>query len=305
MIISKIKNSIHLLAIVLLMACSNQKEPLQLATYTYATNDRIAHLEPLAEELKKSLDRPVEITSYPDVEAFVAGIKANKIDVALINTLGYLILSLDNEHMLPVATLKVKTDALDNYKTVLLSNKQISSTDFVKANSDSLSFMFVAPGSTSGHLIPRLYLSALGLHQPEDQFKSVTYGGNHTSTLERLLAGESDLCAIGSNEYFKQIKADSLLLTKTNLLWISDEIPLGPVLLNKRMSDSEKEKITTLLLDLHQVNAEALSSIKDGWSEAKQAEKFYAITDDYYDDFRSLNGQNTRLSEILNLFTIK
>ncbi|NER15051.1 PhnD/SsuA/transferrin family substrate-binding protein [Leptobacterium flavescens] len=295
---------IFLIAILIgLTSCKSDKKPLTLATYTYATNNRIDNLKPLSVELENLLNQPVDVKSYPDVTSFIEGIKSDEVDIALINTLGYLLLSLDNKNMEPIVTLKVKQDAVDNYKTVLLTNSDnITDLNGLKEHADSLSMMFVTEGSTSGNLVPRLLLSSIGIKSPTKQFKEVSYGGNHTSTFNKLTAGEADICAIGSNEYFKQIQADSTLLNKTRLLWISKEIPLGPVLINNKLTEADREKISDLFLSLHEKNPEALQSIKDGWSEAKQAEKFYPITDSYYDNFRRLNGNNTDLSDILNMF---
>jgi len=304
----KINNNITVVLLATLIGvfhtgCKNDKQPLRLATYTYSTNDRIDNLKPLSQELEKALNRPVHIKSYPDVASFIEGIKSDAVDVGLINTLGYLLLSLNNKNMEPVATLKVKKEAVDNYKTILLTNNDsINDLNTLKDNSSKLSIMFVSEGSTSGNLVPRLLLSSLGIKSPESQFKEVKYGGNHTSTFRKLINGESDIGAIGSNEYFNQIQADSTFLSLSKLLWVSEEIPLGPVLLNNSLTESEKEKITSLILNLHKNNLTVLQSIKEGWSEAQQAEKFYPITDSYYDNFRKVNGNNTDLSNILDFF---
>jgi len=301
------KNISNVLIIVLIgliqIGCNNENKPLRLATYTYSTNNRIDNLKPFSKNLEVALNRPVQIKSYPDVASFIEGIKSDEVDVGLINTLGYLLLSLDNKNMQPIATLKVKKDAVDNYKTVLLTNKDsINDLNAVKNKMNDLSMMFVAEGSTSGNLVPRLLLSSIGIKSPESQFKEVKYGGNHTSTFTKLIEGKSDICAIGSNEYFKQIKKDSTLLKSTRLLWISEEIPLGPVLVNNQLSKSDKKKIFDLFLNLHENNPNALQSIKEGWSEAKQADRFYPITDSYYNNFRTVNGNTTDLSDILDLF---
>ena len=283
--------------------CANG-QPLRLATYTYATNNRIDNLKPLSNQIEKTLERSVQTRSYPDVASFIDAIKSKEVDIALINTLGYLLLSLDNETMQPVATLKVKKGAEDNYKTVLLTNnKEIIDLKTLNAQANDLTMMFVSEGSTSGNLVPRLLLSSIGINSPETQFKAIQYGGNHTSTFEKLMAGDTDVCAMGSNEYFKQIRSDSTILNSTNLLWMSEEIPLGPVLINNDLSKTDKKKITQLILNLDENNTDALESIKAGWSEAKQAEKFYPITDAYYDNFRMVNGNQTDLSDILDLFT--
>ena len=287
----------------LFFGCNQTDKPIRLATYTYATNDRVENLKPLSHELENRLQRSVKTTSYPDVESFIEGIKSNEVDIGLINTLGYLILSSDNEHMLPVANMHVKEDAIDNYKTVLLTNNDgIKDYSELLEQAEMLSMMFVKEGSTSGNLVPRLFLSAIDIPAPESQFKEVKYGGTHISTFEKLVNKETDLCAIGSNEYYKQIQMDSTLKNRVRLLWVSDEIPLGPVLINKGLSSEEREKVLDLLLNLHVESLDAFESIKSGWSEAKYADKFQLISDEYYNSFREVNGNRTYLNDILKMF---
>ncbi len=280
------------------IGCEKNHKSIKLATYTYSSNNRIENLRPLAYNLEKILKRKVEIISYPNVTSFIDGIKSKKVDIGLINTLGYL--SLDNSIMEPIAALKVRRNALDNYKSVLLTNNDsIKNINSLKGQVDSYSIMLVNEGSTSGNLMPRLFLSSLGIKTPESEFKKVLYGGDHTLTLNKLLIKEVDLCAIGSNEYFKRIAQDSITLQQTRVLWISEEIPLGPVLLNKKLSSKDKKNITELFLNLHKTNDYALKSLKKGWSEAKQTDRFHKITNDYYNNFRRVNGNNTDLSNIL------
>ena len=305
------KENPHLTLLILFISllffgCNPNNKPIRLATYTYATNDRVENLKLLSQELENRLQRSVETTSYPDVESFITGIKSNKVDIALINTLGYLILASDNEHMLPVANMHIKEDAIDNYKTVILTNNdRINDYSALTDEAEMLTMMFVKEGSTSGNLVPRLFLSTINIPSPESKFKEVKYGGNHTSTFEKLVNEEVDLCAIGSNEYYKQIQTDSTLEDRARLLWVSDEIPLGPVLINKRLSSEEKEIVSTLLINLHLENLDAFESIKAGWSEAKQADKFQLISDEYYNSFREVNGNRTHLNDILKMFENK
>lgn len=292
-----------ILIVLLLTGCKAHKKPITLATYTYATNDRIDNMKLLSADLEIRLQRKVDIKSYPDVKSFISAIKSNEIDIALINTLGYLILSFDNKHMLPIANMHIKKDAIDNYKTVFLTNNDsISDYSLLKDKPESLRMMFANEGSTSGNLIPRLFLSSINISSPESQFMEVKYGGNHTATFEKLVNGETDLCAIGSNEYYKQIQANPTLGNKVRLLWVSEEIPLGPVLINKQLPVMEKEIISNLFLNLHSENLEAFEYIKNGWSEAEQADKFQSITDEYYNSFREVDGSKTSLSEILEMF---
>jgi hypothetical protein len=60
--------------------------------------------------------------------------------------------------------------------------------------------------------------------------------------------------------------------------------------------------ITELLLNLHSGHAEAFESIKAGWSEASQSDRFQLISDEYYNSFREVNGSKTQLEDILKMF---
>ncbi|GAA4273769.1 hypothetical protein GCM10022258_30630 [Aquimarina gracilis] len=257
-----------------------------MATYQYATNDRVNNLEPLSVEMENTLNRKVTIHSYPTVDSLIKGITANEVDVAFINTLGYLTLFQEKQIMKPVASFKIKEDAINNYKSVLLSNNDsITRLVDIIDNAKNLSISLVKKGSTSGNFIPRVLFKSLHLKSLEEEFKSVSYAGNHTANFEKLLEKKVDLCTIGSNEYFKQIENDSTLKHQVKLVWISGEIPLGPVLVNNNLEEIEKEKITRTLLQLHYNNVKAFERIKSGWSEAKQADRFHHVSQEYYNAF--------------------
>ena len=86
------KNCLLVLIYILInLGCARQ-EPLILATYSYSNNDRIANIFPLAEALSKSIDLPIEVKSYADVNSLIEAILIKDVDIALINTHGFLIL---------------------------------------------------------------------------------------------------------------------------------------------------------------------------------------------------------------------
>ncbi len=303
--LKKINATLIFMLGLILLSCQTEDRSIVVATYTYSTNNRIDNLKPFSNNISKILGVKVETKSYPDVASLINGIRSNEVDIAFINTFGYLLLALDNDVVTPIAALNVKNDTKDNYKTVLLANKStdIKNLESIKKETHNLSMMFVSEGSTSGNLVPRLLLSAIGLKTPESLFKKVQYGGNHTNTFQQLIEGKTDICALGSNEYFKQIRNDSTILNRTKLLWISEEIPLGPVLVKNNLPEIYKQKINKLIHNLHINNPETLASIKHGWSEAKQSEQFVPVTDSYYDNFRNFQGKEADLSSILNLFS--
>jgi phosphonate transport system substrate-binding protein len=295
-----------LLYCLLIAQLANAQPPkLVVATYQYADNNRIANIKPLADHLGARLNRGVEVRSYATVHEFINALQKNEVDIALINTFGYLLLDAsDNGHdMIPVAVLQPKPGTQDNYKTAILARKSagITSMNMLSQTAGKLRLALVSPGSTSGNLVPRLALSRLQLSDPEQQFLRVSYSGNHKLAIDSLLENKADVCAAGSTEYLKLLQ-DSSRAAHCNLLWLSPEIPLGPVLVNKRLSGDIQKKIGAALLSLHHDNTVALESVKKGWSEAREAEKYVPFANDYYAPFLAEIGTREAIKTILAKF---
>lgn len=294
-----------LLLLVAFQTRGQQPDTLYIATYRYAANDRLDNLRPFAAYLGERTGIATSVASYPSPKDLIAAMQAGKVDVGFINTFGYLLLATQEQGvMAPVAALNVRKGAGDNYKTILLSSKASGVTDagMLKAKASGLSLLLVSEGSTSGNLVPRMYLNSIGLNDPEKQFKKTGYGKTHAQTFQQFAGGEADVAAFGSNEYRKALAADSTLRLKVNVLWESQEIALGPVLLKKSLPGGLKKKITKELLALHRRRPPALESIKKGWSEAAHSERFIRVDDRYYDAFRNLMGDPKALRVLLERF---
>ncbi|GAA4398085.1 hypothetical protein GCM10023187_08270 [Nibrella viscosa] len=275
-----------------------QSQRLTLATYTYANNNRLQNIQPLATTLSSELGLPVDIKSYPSVSAFIQGLEAGEVDIALISTFGYLLLTTRNDqHYTPVAALQTPTSASDNYKTAIVARTSLPINTVAQLNGQSASYRmtFVSETSTSGNLIPRAFLYAAGITQPEQQFKQVSYSKTHAAGIAQLLNNETDLAALGSEEYRKVISRDSLAKQQLKLVWLSEEIPLGPVLLKKSLSTVSRQQITQLFLSLHNHYPDALHALRSGWSEARQAEQFRPIDKAFYQTYQQNIGAPAEL----------
>ncbi|MFC5540005.1 phosphate/phosphite/phosphonate ABC transporter substrate-binding protein, partial [Rhodocytophaga aerolata] len=203
----------------------------------------------------------------------------------------------------PLVALQVKQGTEDNYKTAIVAaySSPITSLHQIKKYAARSRLMLVNIRSTSGNLVPRLALSSTGLAEAENSFQQVSYGITHRATIDSVAEAKVELAAVGSTEYFSFIsKAENS--NKIRLLWLSPEIPLGPVLVNKNIPASGREGLINALLQLHESNPQALMYVKDGWSEAKQAEKFIRIDSSYYHPFKKQIGAGVNLEKILKQF---
>ena len=75
---------------------------------------------------------------------------------------------------------------------------------------------FGEPMSTSGHLMPRKFLAEMNLI-PENHYSSVEYSGGHHHSIDWLLNGKADICAVNSDVFYETSHSDRYL----SVVWSS------------------------------------------------------------------------------------
>ncbi|KUG07215.1 phosphate/phosphite/phosphonate ABC transporter substrate-binding protein [Solirubrum puertoriconensis] len=313
------KTLLALFAVVLLLAApafaqpykAPAAAPLVVATYAYGGNDRVANISPLAEELAQKLGRKAQVKSYPTVPALLQAVRAGQVDVALLNTLGYLLLDAEAKAaVVPLAMLQQPTGGSGNYQACLVAHQRsgVSSLADLTSNAGKLRLAFAGEHSTSGHVVQRLQLSALGIGEPESSFAAISYSGNHAAVLQDVLQGRADLGACGLGEYLRLQQQGAA--QELRLLWASEDIPLGPVVARPSLGSIQLRRLQEALLALHETNLNALAQVRAAWAEAKHAERFvpvqagayrslYQIADSQDQRMHNLPGQADELRRIL------
>ena len=278
-------------------------QKLRIATYQYADNPRIKNLEPLAAHLQEKSGIETEVKSFPTVKLFIEAIHRGDIDLAFINTFGYLLLETSNKSypMMPVAAMVVPDSVKSNYSTAFVASvaSPIKAWPDVKKYAAKSRLALVFSTSTSGNLVPRLGLTSLGIENAERSFKSVSYARTHANAINYLLNDSADIAAMGSTEYHKLPAQQK---DKLRLIWESPEIPLGPALVSTRLDKATYKMIVDELLDLHHSNTIAFNSLKMAWSESQMASRFVLISRNYYDPFLEHFGSKKHIYEVLEEF---
>lgn len=263
-----------------------------VATYQYSTNNRIENIKPLAEHLSNTCGCKASVKSYESVGAMLTGMENKESDLVLINTFGYLLLKPSQQDYTPLAALQVAKNKQSTYQSAIVIRKELGITTIeeLKQKASALSLLLVNPGSTSGNLVPRLGMASVGMEDADKAFKTITYSKNHALTLQEVAKGKFDVGAFGSEEYTKAIKQDSTLKDKIVLVWMSSDIPLGPVMIKKSLDKKLTQCIKKELLSLHTKNKQALESVKAGWTEAIPADKYIPVSKKHYQQWLDTMG---------------
>jgi phosphonate transport system substrate-binding protein len=278
-------------------------QTIRIATYQYSNDTRLQSLQPFAEHLKRKYKYSVALKSYPSVQALITAIRKNEVDIALINTSGYLLLEASGKDypMQPVATLKVPENISDGYRTAIIAGPKVtvSRLEDLKKQAANLRVTFVNTGSTSGNLVPRMAMANAGITSPEKTFKDVLYSDIHDAAVDAVLLKMADVGAVGFSEYQKYLQQDSRNRSKMRLLWLSPEIPFGPILFNRRFGSAVGGELLNAFIKLHEENRSAFEAMKAGWSETKTATRFVKINSTYYNTFRKSLGKEQDIQRIL------
>ncbi len=275
-------------------------QTLVVATYQYGDNPRLKNIEPFAIHLAEVTGVKTTVKSYPTVQVLLQAMNKGEVDVAFMNTFGYLMLREQTNAYEISAALHLPDEAASIYKSVIVTpkeNRMHTLQDAVARAGDNM-LILVSPGSTSGNLVPRLKLASMMEDDPEMFFLELQYAERHNLALQNMLKEKFAIAAFGAEEYYK-LGADTLRLTK---LWESPPILLGPVVCRKELSENLKNALKKELLELHEQNQEALESVKSGWTEANPADQYMVVDDAYYESLLKLAGNRDRAMKIIRKF---
>lgn len=159
---------------------------------------------PLGKYLEKETGMKVEFVPVTDYAAVVEALATGKIDMAWLGGFTYVQSKIrTNGATIPIV--QRQEDAAFTSKFVT-ANNAINSLADLKGRT----FVFGAPSSTSGHLMPRHFLLQAGI-EPERDFKTIAYSGAHDATAAFVQSGRADAGVLNASvwdELVDQKKVD-------------------------------------------------------------------------------------------------
>lgn len=281
-------------------ACIAQKKELVFATYTYADNTRLQHLQPVAEYLSQKTGIRVRAVSYPTVQALIAGIKNDSVDIAMMNTSGYMVLQRNHPgKAVPFVNLYMGNDSSTNYAgcIIALRQKGIHSLEELTGTSKKYALALVTASSTSGNLVPRLLLNAANIPDAEAGF-TLSYSGTHKKVVEDVLNGRADIGGCGCAEV-DSARSNQRFDEKAMVIASFNDIPLGPVIYNNNLDKKILKKLNGLFQNIHLEQPAVFRNFCNGWTEFRQAKSFKPVKDNDYNKFRQMFGNNEGLWRLI------
>jgi phosphonate transport system substrate-binding protein len=289
-----------ILALFILPACSTKQKELVFATYTYSTNNRLTNLQPLADWLSEQTGVKIKAVSYPTVQSLIDAIRNDSVDMAMINTSGYLVLQRKYPGIVyPAVNLYIDGSGVTNYGGCIIAAKDsglLTMADLGNA-SGKPSLALVSSSSTSGNLVPRLLLNSAGVSDAESKF-NVYYAGTHRKVVEDVLTGKAAAGGCGCAE-IDTARSKGFFDDKAIVVSEFNNTPLGPIVFSNKMNRALSDVMMVKLLAVHGEEPEVFKNFCAGWTEFKKALHFSPVSDVTYNEFRQMFGSNEGLWKMI------
>lgn len=252
--------------------------------------DRLNNNECLREYTEEALGVETKLFAPADYDGVIQGLLGGTIDMAWLGASGYAKTYLSDPEAVEPVLVKVNTDGGYGYYSIGFARKDsgITSLDDMKGKT----FGFGDPNSTSGYLIPSIEIPAAtgATMESGDYFGDVKFTGGHEQTIVAVNNGDVDggvTWADGLGDWEDGFQSGALRravdagLVDMNdmvMIWQSEPIPEGPVVIRKSLPTEVKAKMTKLWDNLSEKDRECFYGVAAG-----EAKSFDPITHDAYE----------------------
>ena len=168
--------------------------------------------KPLGEYLKQQTGMDVQFTPVTDYAAVVEGLATGKIDLAWLGGFTYVQARLRTQGGAVPLVQRAEDEAFTSKFIVPIDSKAKTLQDL-----RGVTFVFGAPSSTSGSLMPRHFLLQAGI-DPDKDFKTVAYSGAHDATVAFVAAGRAEAGALNASVWDKLVEAKNPNTAKVRVL---------------------------------------------------------------------------------------
>lgn len=236
--------------------------------------------------LEKELHIPVEVVMVQGYAPVVEAMRAEKVDIASISPLSYLIAAQKAGAQAIIAR-GYPDGSLGGYRSIIAVPKDspYRSMQDLKAHAKDMVFAFADPASTSGDLYPRVGLLKAGI-DPDKDFKKIVYADGHLAALMSVKSGKVDAGAFAQQYMNRLIQQGKMSPNDIRVLWTSEPIPNQPIAVRKALPDQLKKEIQAAWLDMPTKAPALFASLNKNVYSSISGNTFIAVNDATYDGLR-------------------
>lgn len=250
------KNLLLIVFIIALFAysCNDPEAKIKELTFAAIPSDDMAqtakYTENFSKYLEKELGVKIKYFIATDYTAVIEAMKSNKCQICILGPFSYILAS-QKAGAEALVSMGLKSGGLYSYNSLLITNSKtgLHTMEDVKMKASKLHLAFTDPASTSGHLVPRSYLTSIGL-DPDKSFESVVFALSHAAAMLSVYSEKSDICAAGSQHFKRLLSKKEIDSTKFVILWKSEPILTDPFCVKNTLPVELKDRIRQALINM-------------------------------------------------------
>jgi phosphonate transport system substrate-binding protein len=222
--------------------------------------------------VEQKMKIPTELYTSPDYDGVMQGLLDGRLDAAGLGPAGYAGVFLrDPDAVEPLVTVQQLDGSLGYYSVLFVrADSPYQTLDDLRGHS----LMFTDRNSTSGFLVPQFELRRDGY--PLRYFGSFGFSGSHPGTVQAVLDRQFDAGVTwtsGIGDYEKghsrgnlrsMVRRGQLDMSDIRILWTSDLIAEGPIVVRKKLPQEAKDIYKQLLIDLPKEHRQCFDAIAGG-----------------------------------------
>ena len=255
------------------MSDAADTEPItQLTLTANPSRDAIVQqvqLQELAAYLQSEIGIPIQIEMTETYEQTVDLLVEGKADLASLGVFSYLQARDRNPRLEPLVVPIAKSTGRPWYTSVIVvrANRGINIPEDLKGKR----FGFLSRSSTSGFLVPSALFQKIGIN-PDQDFTRIQYSGGHDRSAQLLAAGDVDAIATDKQTYLRESNAGILTTQNYAVIWESDPIPNGPIVVSPNLPEPLKIELKKAFLNTTVEFVDANGAESSGYSIAEDSD---------------------------------
>ncbi|HEV3412874.1 MAG TPA: phosphate/phosphite/phosphonate ABC transporter substrate-binding protein [Puia sp.] len=297
-----------LLTLLSVSGCKNKRaldaggNPTTLLVGAYAGDDPGA-FTPIRDEVRKYLQKklgiPVEFVTTTDYTSVIEAIVSKKVHMAYLSPFGY-VLATRQTPLVPMVIMG-SGGTPRVYQSIIItrSGNGINSMEDVRSRSKNLTLCFADPASTSGHLIPRAYLTSIGLN-PDSAFKQVLFAGTHMASILSVKAGKVDLGCTTALIINMLSNRGQMKPGDVKILWTSDPIVSDAIAMRPDINPAFTAKVRDAYLHLAEENPVVWKQFLSLFNLKSDSLGYVPAQDSMYDGLRRIAASVKDLKAVGN-----